>query len=73
MTQSASQSQRVLNVSAVPIAIAATLQRRTPAQIVTDIGLFAAAPFVTLGCVSLFPFIGIVLLAREWRRRKQAG
>jgi hypothetical protein len=73
MTQSASQSQHVLNVSAVPLAIAATLQRRTTAQIVRDIGLFAAAPFVTLVYVSLFPAIGMVLLAREWRRRKQAG
>ena len=46
---------------------------RTVAQVAKDIGLFAAAPFVTLAYVSLFPFIGMVLLAKAWRHRKEAG
>ena len=78
MTPSGSQSQHVLNVPARSnvghqTAVGANLPERTAARIAKDIGLFAAAPFVTLGYVSLFPFIGMVLLAREWRRRKQAG
>jgi len=52
---------------------AAADPRRTAAQIAKDIGLFAAAPFVTLVCVSLFPFIAMVMLAKAWRRRKEAG
>ena len=82
MTQSGSQPQLVLNVSAGPkasvharhqTALEATDPRRTMAQVAKDIGLFAAAPFVTLAYVLLFPFIGMVLLAQAWRHRKQTG
>jgi hypothetical protein len=78
MTQSGSQPLHVLNVPTGPnarhqTAMGATSPRRTTAQIAKDIGLFAAAPFVTLLYVSLFPFVGMVLLAQAWRHRKQAG
>jgi hypothetical protein len=43
---------------------------RTMTEIVKDIGLFFAAPFVTLVYVSLFPLIGMALFARAWRHRK---
>jgi hypothetical protein len=46
---------------------------RTKARIVKDIGLFFAAPFVTLAYVSLFPFIAMAMLVQAWRHRKQAG
>jgi hypothetical protein len=48
-------------------------RHRTKGQVAKDIGLFFAAPFVTLACVSLFPFIGIAMLAQAWRHRKEAG
>jgi hypothetical protein len=51
----------------------ATMPRRSMAQVAKDIGLFIAAPFVTLVYVSLFPFIGMALLAQAWRQRKRAG
>jgi hypothetical protein len=51
----------------------ATGRRRTKARIAKDIGLFLAAPFVTLAYVSLFPFIGMALLFQAWRHRKEAG
>jgi hypothetical protein len=49
------------------------LPRRTSAQVAKDIGLFVAAPFVTLVCVSLFPFIGAAMFVQAWRHRKEAG
>ena len=54
-------------------AIGAAGRHRTMARIAKDIGLFVAAPFVTLGYVSLFPFIGMAMLAQAWRHRKEAG
>ncbi len=48
-------------------------RHRTAAQVAKDIGLFVAAPFVTLACVSLFPFIAMAMLVRAWRHRKEAG
>jgi hypothetical protein len=47
--------------------------RRTAGQVLKDIVLFFAAPFVTLVYLALFPFIGMKLLAQAWRERKQAG
>jgi hypothetical protein len=47
--------------------------RRSISQVAKDIGLFFAAPFVTLAYVTLFPFIGMAMLAQAWRRRKHAG
>jgi hypothetical protein len=46
---------------------------RSVVQIAKDIGLFAAAPFVTLAYISLFPFIGLVMLAQAWRHRREVG
>jgi hypothetical protein len=54
-------------------ATSATGPHRTVAQVAKDIGLFFAAPFVTLAYVSLFPFIGTAMLAQAWRHRKEAG
>jgi hypothetical protein len=51
----------------------ATGPHRTPAQVAKDIGLFFAAPFVTLAYVSLFPFIAMAMLAQAWRHRKEPG
>jgi hypothetical protein len=47
--------------------------RRTVAQVLKDIALFFAAPFVTIAYLALFPFIGVMLLMRDWRRRKNAS
>jgi hypothetical protein len=47
--------------------------RRTAAQVLKDIGLFFAAPWVTLAYLALFPFIAMKLLAQAWRQRKAAG
>jgi hypothetical protein len=46
---------------------------RTAAQVLKDIGLFFAAPWVTLAYLALFPFIGMKLMAQAWRQRKAAG
>jgi hypothetical protein len=82
MTQSGLQPPRVRIVSAGPKATADARHQtakgeatppRTLAQVAKDIGLFAAAPFVTLAYISLFPFIAMALVARAWRRRKEAG
>jgi hypothetical protein len=82
MTQSGSQPRHVRLVQAGPKAQAdATRQtvagaagpHRTMGRVAKDIGLFAAAPFVTLAYLSLFPFIGMAMLAHAWRHRKEAG
>jgi hypothetical protein len=46
---------------------------RTTAQVVKDIVLFVAAPFVTMAYLFLFPFIGVAMFARAWRHRREAG
>jgi hypothetical protein len=48
-------------------------QPRTTLQVLKDIGLFFAAPFITMAYMPLFPFIGLSLLRKEWRRRKETG
>jgi hypothetical protein len=75
MTQSGLQPPIVRIVPAGPneTATGAAGPHRTVAQVAKDIGLFAAAPFVTLACISLFPFIAVALLVRAWRQRKRAG
>jgi hypothetical protein len=45
---------------------------RTADQVLKDIGLFFAAPFVTLAYLALFPFIGFSELRRGWHERKAA-
>ncbi len=47
--------------------------RRSFAQVLKDIGLFFAAPFVTLAYVALFPFLAVAELREARRQRKQAG
>ncbi|HEY1932647.1 MAG TPA: hypothetical protein VGG99_11585 [Acetobacteraceae bacterium] len=51
-------------------------ERRTPGQVVKDIILFFAAPFITFAYLSLFPFIGLAMLTRRgeraWHRWKRA-
>lgn len=54
-------------------ATGATGPRRSVAQVAKDIGLFFAAPFVTLAYVLLFPFIGMALFVQAWRHRKPVG
>lgn len=48
-----------------------TPPRRTAGQVVKDILLFVAAPFITLAYLVLFPFIGMTMLFRKdgrvWR------
>ena len=82
MTQSGLQPPIVHIVPAEPkaqperngqTATGAAGPHRTVAQIAKDIGLFAAAPFVTLAYVSLFPFIAMAMLAQAWRHRKELG
>lgn len=46
---------------------------RTPGQIAKDIGLFLAAPYMTLAYLAMFPILGMKLLAQAWRERKAAG
>jgi hypothetical protein len=54
-----------------------TGQGRTVQQFLKDVGLFFAAPFITLAWLALFPFIGLMLLVRNGRQalqhRKPAG
>jgi hypothetical protein len=82
MTQTGQQPPRIRIVPAGPpphgtakdqAATRASRRHRTWAQIAKDIGLFFAAPFVTLAYVSLFPFIAMAMLVQAWRHRKQAG
>jgi hypothetical protein len=82
MTQSGLQPPIVPIVPAGPqapsdakghAAAGAACPHRTVAQIAKDIGLFAAAPFVTLAYVSLFPFIAMAMLVQAWRHRKEPG
>jgi hypothetical protein len=79
MTQSGLQSPTVRIGPKAPLdakghtATGAAGPHRTPAQIAKDIGLFAAAPFVTLAYVSLFPFIAMAMLVQAWRHRKEPG
>jgi hypothetical protein len=82
MTQSGLQPPRVHIVPTEPKAAAGARHHnaagadgppRTMAQVAKDIGLFAAAPFVTLACISLFPFIAMAMVARAWLHRKEAG
>jgi len=47
--------------------------RRTVGQVLKDIALFFAAPFITMAYMPLFPFIGFSMLRQELRRRKEAG
>lgn len=42
---------------------------RTVQQYLKDVGLFFAAPFITLAYLLLFPFIGLHLLLRGRRQR----
>ena len=48
---------------------------RHVAAVATRVGLFLAAPFITLAYVVMFPFIGMALLAmtaaEAWRRRNE--
>ncbi|HUN40706.1 MAG TPA: response regulator [Acetobacteraceae bacterium] len=50
---------------------------RRIATAATRVGLFLAAPFITLAYIGLFPFIGMVLLARTaaeaWHRRHETA
>lgn len=77
MTQSGLQRPHVssaLQVDALAQTTAyADAPRRSMARVAKDIGLFFAAPFVTLAYVALFPFIGMAMLAQAWRHRKHAG
>lgn len=42
---------------------------RTVQQYLKDVGLFFAAPFITLAYLVLFPFIGLGMLVRSRRQR----
>ena len=46
---------------------------RGGAEVLKDIALFFAAPFVTLAYIALFPFIGLMLWRRSWRQRTETG
>jgi hypothetical protein len=46
---------------------------RSPARIAKDIGLFFAAPYVTLASLAAFPFLGMKLLAQLRRERKRGA
>jgi hypothetical protein len=52
------------------------IERRTAGQVVKDIALFFAAPFITIAYLVLFPFIGVAMLTRKgeraWHRWKRA-
>lgn len=43
---------------------------RTVRQYLKDVGLFFAAPFITLAYLALFPFIALKLLVRSRRDRR---
>lgn len=40
-------------------------EHRSIGQVVKDILLFLAAPFITLGCLMTFPFIAALMLTRR--------
>jgi hypothetical protein len=56
-----------------PAAVTEPRSPRTPGQVVKDIGLFLAGPFVTLAYLACCPFVAMKLLEQERRRRKQGG
>lgn len=43
---------------------------RTVQRYLKDVGLFFAAPFITLAYLAMFPFIGLSLLVRGRRHRR---
>lgn len=49
--------------------------RRSVAEVVKDVVLFLAAPFISLVYMAMFPFIGLVMLMRARRegRSKRAS
>ncbi|HTB45923.1 MAG TPA: hypothetical protein VK741_20045 [Acetobacteraceae bacterium] len=57
---------------AVPEA-ADTGSRRSAAQVVRDIVLFFAGPFITIAYLALFPFIAVSMLRKARRDRKAAA
>jgi hypothetical protein len=80
MTQTGKQPPHIRIVPAGPSADAKAQAatggpggHRSKARIAKDIGLFFAAPFVTLAYLSLFPFIAIAMLVQVWRHQTKAG
>jgi hypothetical protein len=47
--------------------------RRTASQVLKDIVLFFAAPFVTLAYLALFPFVAMRMVAQARRQQKPTG
>jgi hypothetical protein len=48
--------------TAAPKPAGLALEPRSPAQIIKDIALFFAAPFITIAYLALFPLIGMRML-----------
>ena len=46
---------------------------RTAAQVLKDIGLFFASPFITMAYLALFPFIALSKSRQASRLRRDAG
>lgn len=44
--------------------------RRSVGQVLKDAVLFLAAPFISLAYMALFPFIGIAMLMRNRREKR---
>jgi hypothetical protein len=44
--------------------------KRNFGQFLRDVGLFLAAPFISLVYMAMFPFIGLVMLVRALREER---
>ncbi len=59
------------NDRSAPRPVAGEPEPRSPVQVVKDIALFFAAPFITIAYLVLFPFIGLRLLIRTGQQHRQ--
>jgi hypothetical protein len=64
--------ERAPTTTAVP-ETAETGSPRSVAQVVRDIVLFFAGPFITIAYLALFPFIAVSMLRKARRDRKAAA
>ena len=47
--------------------------RRTAGEVIKDIALFFASPFVTMGCLAMFPIVAVAEFRRTRRQRSGPG
>jgi hypothetical protein len=62
--QAAAKGTSAHETGSAPPAAGDQHHRRTPAEVLKDIGLFFAAPFITIAYLPLFPFVGLSMLLK---------